>query len=91
MKIFSPMSVSHLLGQRGQGGIPRHPMGSKTAVCGRGGVAGFFSKYGKIKVQEAFVTRLYVFLAAYVGHVPSNPADPAHANQIGQPRAGVLI
>ena len=66
-------------------------MGSKTANCGLGGVAGFFSKYSKIKVQEACTGLPYVFFAAYIGHVPSNPADPAHANKVEQPRAGALV
>ena len=74
---FLPTSVSHLCGQRGRGGVPRHLMGSKTAVCGRGGVAGFFSKYSKIKVQEAFVRRLYVFFSRVcLGMYPVTPPTP---------------
>ena len=60
-------------------------MGSKTANCGLGGVTGFFGKYSKIKVQESVCRAAVRFLAAYVGHVPSHPAYPAHANKVEQP------
>ena len=77
MKIFSPISVSHLRVMPGWGGGPRRAIGSKTANCGLGGVAGFFSKYSKIKVQEAFVRRLYVFFSRVCwGMYPVTPPTP---------------